>query len=274
MCCPFFYMVTGFFLYSKYESSNKLLIAAKKWFYLWLKYFAIITFLSIALHLLLNQNVTISLADVTNVIIGNSSYKTLDILSINGKEYGLYVLWFLLSGAYALTILAFACKVSDFYFIWMLSFLLFVVCYTISLIGLNVNRMFFLSIPFLSLGMFIRQNEDKLKRKVSLSYLALSLGLIYIEFVSHIYLDVNAECFLCTPFLVSVIFLLSIKYPSDNIIIKKIASFGRNNSLQIYIYHRFVWIVLAGVVGNSIGACTTFMVTLILSLICEAIKKC
>ena len=70
---PFFYMVTGFFLYSKHESSNKLLIAAKKWFYLWLKYFAIITFLSIALHLLLNQNVTISLADVTNVIIGNSS---------------------------------------------------------------------------------------------------------------------------------------------------------------------------------------------------------
>lgn len=103
---PFFYMITGFYLYNNKEESRtkqKILNSAKKWFYLWAKYFILSTLLVQFFNLCISGSIYWELDDIRRFLL-HGNCDGVDIIYINGERYGTSVLWFLLQGAIALYI--------------------------------------------------------------------------------------------------------------------------------------------------------------------------
>ena len=97
---PFFYLLTGFFLYS--NDADRLLYNIRKniknYFVTWIKYFvALFCALQVLRHIYDNK-ISITMEDVVKqlFVYGNSPF--FDVIKISGVSYGVSALWFLYAG--------------------------------------------------------------------------------------------------------------------------------------------------------------------------------
>ncbi len=121
---PFFYIVSGYFLYDSDEIrlKNKMLKNAIKWMLLYIKYFVIITIISIAVHIYLEQPISFNLDSVLEILSGQGVCKSLDVVQYEGESLGMYVLWFLVSGGYVFFFYFFCNKLLRFKYYYYFSF--------------------------------------------------------------------------------------------------------------------------------------------------------
>ena len=266
---PFFYVVTGYYIYNSTNFRHRLRESSKKCLLLFFRYFFVITLFSLILHKYLHQNVSVSLNDLFYLLCGNGSIKSFDILYIDGMQLGIYVLWFLLSECYALYFLSLLHGTLMESHIFIGAGILFFFCYCIDLFG-TPPRLLYLSVPFLTLGFVIKKYLSSISRYCTGRNFIISALLLACEFIVYRHYSLKTECFLFIPITLSMVFVYAINYNENklgeafNIIINKCAILGRNYSLHIYIYHRLVFVIMVLVLGTSIfvvGAPLCFALT-------------
>lgn len=252
---PFFYVVSGYFIFGSNDLSRSLLHSARRWLLLFVKYFIIISVISVLLHILLNQLISFDLQDIVHILVGWGNPQSLDVIKVGNQERGLYVHWFLIGGGYSFAVLFILRKFLKKQFFYIVFLVLYVVCLSLTIADVKVLRWLYLSIPYIALGFFIRKNQDRLStiflNKLSYSVYVLAI----IEWLVFRHYEIHVECYFLTPLVVAHVFLLSLTFKvGDNSkkLLSVISSLGRDNSLNIYIYHRFIFVVLLLLCGGII----------------------
>lgn len=268
---PFFYIVSGYFLFD--DDSNQLKRKLRKniykWFFLYIKSFLVITLISCFLHLYYNQTIEIDLNSILEIISGQGTCKSLDVIKIGEYNYGLYVLWFLLSGCYVFIYYYYFYKLlyGKLYYIAILFICILSVLFEIT--GIKLPKVLSLALPFITIGIGIKKFENQINRFGRFSFFMLSLILCYIEWGIFRYFQLSGEYYFITPYLASVIFLLILNFKVENCIFTKLSNIGNTHTLYIYIYHRCVYLFLIIFWDRIIlpfAALLCFVVTLLLSI--------
>lgn len=269
---PFFYIVSGYFLYNQDTTilQSKLLNNAKEWLLLYLKYFLIITLISVSFHLYYGQHINMSCHSFLEIIGGQGTCSSLDIIRIGNSQYGLYVLWFLLSGSYVFLFYYFCHRLLNYKFFYLLVLCSCIVMVFFEIHGVSLPRVISMSLPFITLGFGIRKYRDQVSRFGNIFYIVLFLILSYIEWIVCRHIGVSLEYYCFTPLLSCAIFLFALNLNFTSPLFCSLATLGKKHSLYIYIYHRCVFLILIIVLGNWIkpyAALMCFMLTLLFSVI-------
>lgn len=280
---PFFYMVTGYYIYSESpDFSSKLLKASRKWLLLWFKYFVILTLFSILIHYISKQVIQFDVSSLIEIIKGNGTAKSLDVVQIGNEQCGIYVLWFLLSGSYAMLFMSITARIWRRPVSYIFTAFIYLGCMILSVYGYHIERIFYLSIPFLVLGFLIRKYQSTIIKIGRIEFLLAILVLTYIEWYLRPNLGgVLLDSLLTTPILILVFFIILLRMKRINGSMLKITSLlGRSHSLTIYIFHRASYIILLLLLGEIIipiaaPLCFLFVLTLsiIFDLLCRRLKK-
>lgn len=186
---PFFYIVSGYFAYNPSESDfkSKLFCLSKKWFSLWLTYFSIITVCSLILHYLYNQPLSIRIIDVLSIFSGAGTCLSLDAINIGSRTYGLYTLWFLLSGSYTFLVLGFfsksVIKHSKQLLVFILMFGVATTVYELCVhhIFIAELRQISLAFPFVTLGILLHKYIDIISGKIKGWHVSLLFLMLFLE---------------------------------------------------------------------------------------------
>lgn len=272
---PFFYMVTGYYIYSESpDFSFKLLRASRKWLLLWFKYFVILTFFSILIHLVSNQFISFDTSSLIEIISGRGTTESLDVVQIGNEQCGIYVLWFLLSGSYALFFMSLTARIWRKEVSYILIAFVYVGCMIISIYGFHLERILYLTIPFLVLGFFVRKYESIIIKIGRIDLLLAVLVLTYVEwFLMQNLGGAHLDSLLTTPILIFVSFLIILRMKGENGKIWELMSLlGRSHALTIYIFHRASYIILLLLIGEiiiPIAAPLCFSFCLTISIICD-----
>lgn len=247
---PFFYMVSGYYLYSG-DFNSKLKRNIRKWFILWVKYFVIIGIISIILHSIFKQKVMFHFDDIISIFLLSGTTTALDKIIINGNTTGLYTIWFLLGGAYSFL----------FYYIFqryignkglnILVGLIFVSGIILSAVSIKIPRWVYLSIPYVGLGMLARKvNTNPLNKSKCMKILCVSLFIVVsLEFlISRLTSHIQLETTIFTPVFMICFFLLVLNTNIHNKLINgKIAELGRSTTMDIYIFHRPIYATMLAI---------------------------
>ena len=223
---PFFYMASGYLVYTDSDLESRFLCTAKKWFVLWVKYFVILTVFSVCIHSYLKQPIDFDYQMLLEILSGQGSSRVLDVVWVKGYKCGIYVLWFLLSGCYAFLILSVLCRYLNHKLLYILFAVFYVACISLSAMGVIVPRLFVLSLPYIVLGIFIREYQEKIIFYVSMRNLILCFIASYIEWAIWRYYGVKLECYLLTPIFSILILIKMIGLRTSNQIVYIIANGG------------------------------------------------
>ena len=253
LAVPYFYVLSGYFLYHEATAvlRDKLWKTSCKWFQMYVKYFVVLGICSVVLHSALNQSVVWSWSDLKSIFIGNGTTQSLDVVDINGNNYGLYTLWFLLGGGYALFILYLAKKYLANSYIYCIACVLYI-CSLIGILnGLYIPRWLYLSVPYMALGLFIHEHLNMLsvhyKRRIWIVIYILAL----VEWILYRCESIKMECSFLTPLIIIHLFVLCINSRGNSVIVERCAEWGRRYSLDIYLYHRLWWCCLVLCLGTK-----------------------
>lgn len=176
---PFFIITTGYFLAAK--STESFLENAKKTFFLWLKYTCIFFVLSTLLDWVFSGGIkNFNLNDVWSLLTsGNCSY--LDDRFYEGKVYGFSTLWYLYSISLASFLLHFVKKyLKCSYFLYISVFFAFLGPFMNYICGYKYSdffRLLILTIPYLSLGYWVKSSNRKCPNMIFL-YVLIMLFLL------------------------------------------------------------------------------------------------
>lgn len=270
---PFFYVISGYFISGNSSFDKKLLCSSKEWLVLFVKYFIIVSALSVFLHVVLSQVILIDFQDIAFLFIEGNIPQSLDVLKVDNQEVGLFVHWFLIGGGYGFIILFILRKFLEKPFFYVIFLVLYVVCLSLTIAEVKVFRWLCLSVPYIALGFFIQKNQDRLL-PILVNRLSCFVYILAIaEWLMFRYYEIHVESYFLTPLVVAHIFLLSLTLKiGDNSrkLLFVISSLGRDHSLNIYIYHRFIFAVLLLLCGENIipfAAPFCFLTTLCCSII-------
>lgn len=255
------------------DLESRFLCTAKKWFVLWVKYFVILTVFSLCIHSYLKQPIAFDYQMLLEILSGQGSSRVLDVVWVKGYKCGIYVLWFLLSGCYAFLILSVLCRYLDHKLLYILFSIFYVACISFSAMGVIVPRLFVLSLPYIVLGIFILEYQEKMKFYVSMRNLTLCFIASYIEWAIWQYYGVKLECYILTPLFSMLILIKMIGLRNSNQIVYMIANGGGIYSLYIYIYHRAVFIIVFLFLGEKMLPSAAIIVFVITLLFCAITKK-
>ena len=268
---PFFYVVTGYFVFRPGNIGDSFLRTSKKWFHLFIKYFIIITIFSILLHIILIQSLHVDIQDFIDLIVWGN-IKSLDEIQIHDISCGLYVHWFLLGGAYAFIFLYVAKKFLSTKRFYIIILCLYVVCLYLVINDVRIPRWIYLSIPYVTLGFYIKNNQTKLQTVFCNNKIKISIFLFaFAEWIIFKATGVKSECYFLTPLLVSILFLGCLTDKNNNIV-SFLSEMGTKHTLNIYIYHRFAYVVALMVFGKCIlpfAAPLVFVLVLAVSILSE-----
>lgn len=244
---PFFYIVSGYYVTSSSIERN-LVRNAKKWALLWLKYFIIIGIISIILHYIYHEPILFSKGNILEIFVFYGKTMSMDHLVINGVSTGLYTIWFLIGGSYAFCFFYMMRRVRR-RIICGIVVVMFIVGLALSMLGHNIPRWFYLSIPYIGLGMFLRQTRGKWD-KVRTSYI-MCMGVItligmFIEWMIYYRHSIAMETSILTPLFMYMLMLMAFRARSMKIVII-MGKLGKATTLPIYIYHRTIYALLLAV---------------------------
>lgn len=276
---PFFYLVTGFFLYNHNADilNNKLKINIIKWIKLYIKYILSISIISIILHIYLNQPININILDIAKELFLGIIPENLNAIEFNSTSIGLFTTWFLLSGAYALLILYLLQR-------WLFKKYLLICIGIIYMIGIIVNlsdliflpKYITMSTPYLLLGLWIGKYRNKLPIQITHPLTIIFVVLLsYGEFIIYNKYGIISENYFTSPILSSIIFISSLKRRKYNRFVCFLSEIGNKLTLFVYVYHRVISALLLVFVYNfyQIQAIVVFLLSLIIGYLYQAINN-
>ena len=248
---PYFYMLTGFFCYDK--DSTKLTLKLKNSLFnygrLWIAYSVLLFGVICLLREFYPTEVTWTANQFKCFFLTYGNCTAFERLTIDGHNFGCSALWFLYGGALSLSIMYMFRK-------WLFSkmFVFVVIAVWISFVLLTYDghmrfpRPIGASLPYLYLGAVINRYrsfvEEKMTLKSILLFFIFFLCLMYIEaFIFHTH-GYGRFFLLPTAFCVFCAILRRPDYGNNflNFISAKV-------SLDIYVWHRLWFCILAGVLG-------------------------
>lgn len=199
---PFFFILSGYFLYSSNSISfvSKIKKNIKKWIKMYVIFFILVSVFSIGLHYYLNQEIELIPIDIIRDFVTYEAPENLNIIYINTKSYGLYTTWFLLAGAYAFIVLYI---VKDF--VYNKYFLLtLIACYIMGVIQEFYDFKIFpkpltTALPLLVIGIWIKKYEDRLINLINLPIIISVVLLAYADFILVYFYKGLFEQYLLTP---------------------------------------------------------------------------
>lgn len=104
---PFFYMVTGYFLYDNTPNviSKKIVKALKNYARIWIVAFSLLTAVVFCLKVIYSNPLNWTLQDFVDLFLIYGNCQAAELITINGISYGTSALWFLYGGIISLALL-------------------------------------------------------------------------------------------------------------------------------------------------------------------------
>lgn len=251
MAVPFFYILTGYFLYSpeRLDMSMKMLKSLKHYTRLWVIYFVLLFGCICVLRLFHPTEVLWTSHQFKNLFFFYGNCTAYERISIGDRNYGCSTLWFLYGGMLSLVLLYLFKKL-----IFTKGFAFFVAIVWISFIILTYDgemrfpRPIGASFPYLYSGLLIAKNQDTFNK-----YKASSLLIAFFCFVVFLYLEAfffrahsYGRFFLLPSSVFIFVLLLRCQYFFQG---KCWGAIPKRTSLDIYIWHRLWFAILSGVFG-------------------------
>lgn len=245
---PFFYIVSGYYVMAS-SVERDLVRNAKRWALLWLKYFVIIGIISIILHAVSHEPIQFSKGNILEIFVFYGKTTAMDHIVINGVSTGLYTIWFLLGGSYAFLFFYMLRNVKGI-FVFGLVACMFFLGIALCMKSYNIPRWFYLSIPYIFLGMLLRKtrdNWDMIKNSFLMFMGVISFIGMSIEWMIFNQKGIAMETSMFTPLFMYFCMLLTFRVRLKSKFVIKMGILGRATTLPIYIYHRAVYALLLAV---------------------------
>ena len=104
---PFFYMVTGYFLYDTNSNNigNRIIKALKNYARIWIVAFSSLTAIVFCLKIIYSNSLSWSSQDFIDLLLIDGNCQAAELITINGVSYGTSALWFLYGGVISLALL-------------------------------------------------------------------------------------------------------------------------------------------------------------------------
>lgn len=268
---PFFFIVSGYYLYTTdgYLLRKKAVGSAKKWLKLWLKYTLILLSITVLLNFIDGYAMSWTEADSMDFVLSGFN-RTLDIVYIKGKGYGVSVLWFLYSGGITFALFYVIRKHLNKVITGIVISMIFIIALIINYYNeqIVVVRTISVAIPFIYTGYILRKHIDVVKKidnKYFLYGIILFTITLYIESLFK-----HVEIYVSTFPLTTLIFIYLVKNPELFCIRLKLPV---KISMDIYLWHRLTYALIFGFLNLSIlkpfAAVIIYFVVLILATCCR-----
>lgn len=268
---PFFYLVSVFLAKKTYSMDMApFLSLSKKWILMWSKYFILFAIIGVLIDWYSGDVMYPSLCDIKSLMLSGQCLYVNEHL-VNAHKMGLLTLWFLYEGAMAFGLLFLLRKHLHS------KFLLFIIILSqlasAILIHKGICKWLFLysSFPFLYYGMWFGRTDlpSNIGKKIFLIMAACGSFLL-----SIIEYKILGDVVFVNLFFSIILFILIASPETEKtsyrlmppILLRK---FRKSSpiTLDIYIWHRFVYvlIVLLGIDCHGIDAIVIFTITLLVS---------
>lgn len=277
---PFFYLVSGYFLAKKMgrdDGGRLCLRSARKWIGMWGKYIVVFAVLGVLIDWYCGTVSCPQLSDVVSLTLrGQCRY--IDEHIVNSQRLGLLTLWFLYDGALAFGVLHLLRK--HLYSKWLL--LLVIVLQLVSAVCQYEGHgswlgLSYASVPYIYYGMWLGRSdafEAFLAAKRPYTMLLALTGVLFLCGMAEYKLMGNVV-FVNIPLSV-LLFLLVVSVRTGNYIAQItpplwLRSLQKSTpyTLDVYIWHRFVYVlmVIVGVNCHGFDAVNAFALTLLASYV-------
>lgn len=276
---PFFYILTGFFLYSedKINSILHLRRSLKRYFCLWIRYLVLFTALAVFFRFLYQSGESWVFQDLI-VFIEMGFCKFVSHVTIGGVTYNIgSQIWYLYGGIVALFFLYFVRKWWFSLWINIIISLFYIIPIVVSwFYDARIPHFLYLSIPSLYLGMYLKRTFYSIKcNKRCFSWaLLFCVIILYLEYWLACNKGAHVAAYLSTLPLTSILFLLILKTPPHSMLLRTVGGGGRIVlsviSLDIFIWHQFVYVIIVGVLGINLhhfDAIVIFLITFFVSFL-------
>lgn len=127
---------------------------------------------------------------------------------------------------------------------------MFIVGLALSMLGHNIPRWLYLSIPYIGLGMFLRQTSgkwDKVRTTHIMCMGVITLIGMFVEWMIYYRHCIAMETSILTPLFMYMLMLMAFRARSKNIVVIITGKLGKTTTLPIYIYHRTIYALLLAV---------------------------
>ena len=249
---PFFFIISGFYLYSSdaVRLRARVLAFAKKWFSLWFAYTLILAFVAVIIDKYMGGEFFGWTSHDTIPFIKTGVCHALDIIHINGKGFGISTLWFLYAGAIAFVFFYFIRKYLNAVVVEILISVLLLCATSVNYYyfyshpnsGVLIIRTISVAIPFIYAGYALRRHAGMIKEVSSAKVL---YGIIF--FTVTLYIEAlfnrHIEVYFSTIPLTILIFIYLIRKPK---LLGEKCSIPVKTAMDIYIWHRLVYALLFG----------------------------
>lgn len=278
---PFFYLVSGYFLAKKMgqqgDGGGMCLRSARKWIAMWGRYIVVFAVLGVLIDWYCGDVSFPQMSDAASLALhGQCLY--IDEHIINSQRLGLLTLWFLYDGALAFGVLYLMRK--HLRSKWLL--LLIVALQLVSAVcqheGLRAGvGLTYASIPYIYYGVWLGRSdalETYLSEKRHYTMLLVMAGVLYLCSMVEYKLMGDVE-FANIPLSV-LLFLLVVSGRTGRFIVRITPPLWLRSlqnstpyTLDVYIWHRFVYVLIVMVGINCYGcdAIVAFVVTLLASFV-------
>lgn len=245
-CCavPFFYILSGYFIYNQNSTLLELNIkkGIKNYFRIYILYFIILTGLVTFLKFYFGEKLVFTQKDFVDLFFIYGNCNAVDYIEINGQGYGTSALWFLYAGGISMYFL-FLTKKFFKHKLYMFFILLFYVVYTfINYKGEYIIPRILIPIPYIYGGIMLHLFLEK--RNIATR----RWRLFYITLFCIVALYMEQLLFHCQNY--ARLFLLPASICIFTYILSLPLSFTWGGysrvSLDIYIWHRMFYFVVAG----------------------------
>lgn len=280
---PFFYILTGFFIYSEdiQKSSSKLRKSLHHYSVLWVTNLVLLSVIVILLRYLAGDNSEFLNSQDFNKFLRLGFCNFLSHVTISDHTYNITnQLWYLYGGAIALFFLYitrskwFTRKFNIL--IGLLAIVPIILSYAISV---KVPQYVYLSIPSIYLGICVNKYRHRLYGISTMQILTgifMFVVFVYAEYILSVSLlnrVVACDAYLGTLMLSSLFVIVTLRLPET---IKRGGGIPYQASLDIYIWHQLVYVILVGLFEielYQLDAIVVFVVSMLISIIYRHIKN-
>lgn len=271
---PFFYMVTGYFLYDNTPNvvSKKIVKALKNYARIWIVAFSLLTSVVFCLKVIYSNPLNWTLQDFVDLFLIYGNCQAAELITINGISYGTSALWFLYGGIISLALLLCLHRL----LFNKVLFATVLALYYISIVinyrnGYVVPRIISASFVFLYVGLVLHKIIAEHPFLYKREYLMLlAIFLIVALYAEQLLLRCESyNRILLLPASLA-IFMLIISYKKQFGGGKLLSKIPIKTTLDIYLWHRLLYVFLVGVLNinfHKIDAIAVFLILAVVSII-------
>lgn len=271
---PFFYMVTGYFLYDNTLNGifQKIVKVLKNYARIWIEAFLLLTVVVFCLKAIYTNPLNWTLQDFVDLFLIYGNCQAAELVTINGISYGTSALWFLYGGIISLSLLLCLHRL-------LFNKVFFVAILTLYYISIAINyrngyvvpRIISASFVFLYVGLVLHKIMAEHSFLYKREYLmVLAMFLVVALYAEQLLLRCESyNRILLLPASLA-IFMLIISYRKQFGGGKLLSKIPIKTTLDIYLWHRLLYVFLVGVLNinfHKIDAIAVFLILAVVSII-------